>query len=159
MSMIGCFRRLSRTELEELIASPETIFEHLDGVGDSSAMDVDKAWHGIHFLLTGNAWEVEDALGSAVIGGVEIGEDVGYGPARYLTPERVQEVAAALEGLTPEQFVERFDAGALEKNQIYPEIWGEGEGALEYLEEYYKELRSYYLAAAAQGEAMLLYLQ
>lgn len=158
MSMIGCFLRLSQTDLDELIASPETISEHLNIDHDPPGMDVDKAWHGIHFVLAGKAWEGEHPLGSAVIGGIEIGEDVGYGPARYLTRERVQEVAAALELFTAEEFAERFDAEALENNGIYPEIWDEGEEALEYLQNSFEALRAYYLAAAANGEAMLLYL-
>ncbi|MER7284053.1 DUF1877 family protein [Dactylosporangium sp. NPDC000244] len=37
-------------------------------------LDLDKSWHGIHFLLTGTAWEVGDGAGAAVLGGGEIGE-------------------------------------------------------------------------------------
>ena len=43
-------------------------------------------------------------------------------------------------------------------NDIYPDIWEEGNDALDYLLEWYEPLRIYYLDAAAQGNAMLKYL-
>jgi hypothetical protein len=34
-----------------------------------SGLDLDKAWHGIHFLLNGSAWETAAGAGEAVLGG------------------------------------------------------------------------------------------
>jgi Domain of unknown function (DUF1877) len=50
--------------------------------------DLDKAWHGIHYLLTGTAWEGEPPLDFLVRGGRTVGTiEVGYSPARVLTAE------------------------------------------------------------------------
>lgn len=95
MSMIGNFRMSSDSEIQGLLAEPETIEsilypesdEQSDGVNE---MDVDKAWHGIHFLLCGNTWEGEHPLNFVVCGGQYVGDvDVGYGPARvYMSAEK-----------------------------------------------------------------------
>jgi hypothetical protein len=66
----------------------------------SEPLRIDKSWHGIHFLLTGSAWGGKPPLSNAVLGGKEFGQDLGYGPARYLTPDQVKEVAAALDEIT-----------------------------------------------------------
>src|ERR1700722_3238791 len=91
MSMIGTFRRTRDARLDALVSNPDTISDYLAGYPDDAAdageayadLDVDKAWHGLHFLLTGTAWEGAPPLDFIVKGGRQIGDvDVGYGPAR-----------------------------------------------------------------------------
>jgi hypothetical protein len=93
-----------------------------------------------------------------VLGGTEIGDDVGYGPARYLTADEVSAVADALKAMTPQKFGERYDASKLVQNEIYPEIWDDDEDNVGYLTSWYETLRQYYLDAAAKGNGMLKYL-
>src|SRR5687767_14577361 len=53
------------------------------GAGEGLVTDLDKAWHGIHYLLTGTAAEGGKPLDFLVSGGREVGNvDIGYGPAR-----------------------------------------------------------------------------
>ena len=68
MELIG--RRLSAAELRALIDDPSTADGLLYGdVDDDDAempepeLDLDKSWHGVHYLLTGTAWGVGDAGG------------------------------------------------------------------------------------------------
>ncbi len=125
------------------------------------ALDVDKAWHGIHFLLTGDPWEGSPPLMNAVLGGETLGdEDLGYGPARFLTPEEVTELAEALEGWSREKLAARYDPAAMEAAEIYPTgIWeDEGPEALDYVLSYYDELLEFYRQAAARGDAVILYI-
>ncbi len=60
---------------------------------------MDKEWHGIHFLLTGEAWSTDGEYGSVVFGGTEIGPDISYGPARMLTAQQVGEIGSKLQAL------------------------------------------------------------
>src|SRR5215831_2317265 len=63
----------------------------------ASRLSLDKAWHGLHFLLCGQPEPTAGPLGSVILGGTEIGDDdLGYGPARYFEPSEVGEIAAAL---------------------------------------------------------------
>ena len=59
--------------------------------GEGIETDLDKAWHGIHYLLTGTAWAGAEPLNFIVCGGTEVGDiDVGYGPARVFSSNDVK---------------------------------------------------------------------
>jgi len=121
-------------------------------------LDIEKAWHGLHFVLCGVAEEAPPPLGNAVLGGEPLGGDMGYGPCRFLTPEQVSETAQALSGLSVEEFRRRYDAAALDRADIYPRRWGTGPHELDWLADAFVEVSGYFRDAAAAGEAMLLYL-
>lgn len=166
MSMIGNFRALPDEELQALFADPARVEQLLyasffggstNGHGDE--LEVDKAWHGLHFLLTGTAWEGTFPLNFIVVGGEEVGDDLGYGPARGLTSSEVQSIDAALESLTPAELGQRFDAGRMTELQVYPNGWAhDPEGEREYLLEYYTDLRAFVRRTAERGHALLVYL-
>ena len=161
MSMIGNFLQLSPDELAPLVADPSRTeaLIYPDDEEHENSIDVDKAWHGIHYLLTGDSWGGEPPLANAVLGGTEIGDDFGYGPARYLTADEVHAVAVALKDITPDAFRVRYVPAELTKNEIYPEIWSDpDDDAVGYLTTWYETLRDYYIDAAARGHAMLKYL-
>jgi hypothetical protein len=115
-----------------------------------------KAWHGIHFLLSGKAEGGRGPWSDAIMGGTAVGGDMGYGPARILSPAQVAKVAAALQTLAPAAFKKRFDARKLDAAEIYPNDW-EDSGA-EMLEQSYAELRDFYRRAAAQKSAVIIWL-
>lgn len=164
MSMIMMFRRLSDVDLARLREEPELVADYLgedapDGFGPVADLDVDKAWHAIHFLLTGTSWEGEPPLNFVVSGGIELGEDLGYGPARGLTSDEVKSIAAALKAIPPESLRQRFDAAALTSAEIYPQIWDrpqEEDDTQGYVSDYYDQLRTFVLDAAVEGEALLV---
>ena len=129
--------------------------------GEGKQLDLDKAWHGIHFLLCGDAWEGDLPLGFIVSSGTPIGdEDVGYGPARAFSSEQVTEIAEALDAITPESLKARFDRAAFEENGIYPNVWDESPDDCfdQYLLVYYSELKKFVQMANAAGKGILVYL-
>jgi hypothetical protein len=164
MGMVGCFTAIDTETLQKLQADPSLIGDYLypdDGDGEAeNTVDVDKAWHGIHFMLTGRQYGGEEPLALAVLGGEDIGEDMGYGPARWLTAEQVQAVAQALEELSMEQFKARFAPAAMTAANIYPEVIWERDGsdALDYVVENYRLLLGFYQDAAERGDAAILWL-
>jgi len=169
MSMIGCLRRLGDADVARLLAEPALIHHYLDpdaeqseGFGPFVDLEVEKAWHGIQFLLTGTAWAGELPLSFLVSGGVEVGdEDVGYGPARALTSEQVRAIARALARIDEQELRARFDPGAMMKADVYPRIWDrrpEEDDSLGYLVAHYEALREFIAGAAEAGEAMLVYV-
>jgi hypothetical protein len=126
-----------------------------EGLGPE--LDIEKAWHGVHWLLCGIPLEAPPPLGDAVLGGEEVGEDVGYGPARVLDPARVAAVATALRAMSADELAGRFDAVRLDADGVYPAGWSE-HGRREWLREEYSRLRTFYLEAAGEGSAVLLWL-
>jgi hypothetical protein len=160
--MIGNFRRLAATELDALLANPEGISAFLyedDAAQDEEvSLDIDKSWHAIHYLLTGAAWGGTGPLANAVLGGLPIGEEeVGYGPARFIRSIEVAEASQALQGISSEQLWSRFDAKAMREAQIYPDLEG-GDDDRKYVCNYFEDMKKFFAAAAANGDAMILYL-
>lgn len=134
-------------------ALAKTLFESPHDV----ALEMDKEWHGIHYLLTGEPWSAQGILGQVVLGGTEFGSDIGYGPARYLSPRQVSEIAAALKNLSIEQFKSRYAPKAMMKAEIYPTIWKrEGQDGLKWLVSGLARLTEFYSRAAAQGKGVIL---
>src|SRR5687768_10108992 len=108
MSMTGNLRAASNEEIAALRAEPGAIEDFLYGpdpddeefqdrlVAQGDLEYLDKAWHGLHFLLTGSAWEGSPPL-DFLVAGEPIGEEeIGYEPPRAHSSETVAEVAAAL---------------------------------------------------------------
>ncbi|MBX7222555.1 MAG: YfbM family protein [Blastocatellia bacterium] len=159
MSMIGNFVRVPQPTLTGLFKHPEEITNVIYDDGLFPHLDIDKAWHGIHFLLTGSQWEGPEPLCNVVLGGRSIGEvEVGYGPARGLTVDEVQAVSKALQAIPKEDFAQRFQPADLTANDIYPGIWDEGAEALDYLVENYVQLRKFFQTAAKKNEAVIVYI-
>jgi len=126
-------------------------------VGDTE-VDLDKAWHGIHYLLTGSV-ESNGTLASKVImGGEDIGPDRGYGPAQLLKPAEVKAIAQLLEATTPDMLRKRFKPKEMTRVDVYPGvIWDrDGDEALSYVLDYYKKLVAFYKLAAERGQAVIL---
>jgi hypothetical protein len=158
--MIGHYYRVTPERLDELKEDPCRVPDviYSPDTEEQSHLDIDKSWHAIHFLLTGSVWEGDLPWRNVVLGGTILGEDLGCGPARYLTPEEVREVSAALEQVPPQELVARYDAERLTEANVYPQIWQEGEVARTYLQDYYQQLYTFFCIAARQGEAVLTYL-
>jgi hypothetical protein len=161
MSMIGNYRRVSRDRLAALQADPSRVRPFLyEGKPPPGVhIDLDKAWHAIHFLMNGQTWEGTGPLFDAVLGGETLGqEDVGYGPARFLTPEEVKVTAQALNEVSASDLLEKFDAQELNDNNIYPGYWTGKEIDHQYVRENFVRLVEFFRSAAQSDDALLLYI-
>ena len=116
----------------------------------SHSVTLDKAWHGLHYLLCGKLEPAPGPLGQAVFGGSEIGENRGYAPARYLVPSQVAEIAGALQSPGLERELHgRFDGEAMTQLRIDPSVWETDDH--DWLIEAFRTLRDFY-AAASEAE-------
>ncbi|ADU09533.1 YfbM family protein [Micromonospora aurantiaca] len=155
MGMVFTARRLSGAELATVLADPDTVGTLFQGGPDE--LDLDKAWHGLHYLLTGTTYEIRGDAGPAIVGGEPIGPDLGMGPARLLMPDAVRTVAAGLDAVDDATLRARFDPEAMSEAEIYPHIWDDGDDEFDgYLLPYFTALRDFYRDAAASGDAVLL---
>src|SRR4030088_163761 len=108
--MIGNLRPASDAEIEHLLDNPSDITRFLYGAeaGERERVVLNKAWHAIHFALTGSRLDGDEPLNFLVSEGTPVGEvDVGFGPARVLTSQQVRSLAAALAALEPEDAAPR----------------------------------------------------
>ena len=162
MGMTASFASITPAELEELrcdaSSASDLLFERVAADNLASGVDIDKSWAAIHFMLTGSQWGGAEPELLPVMGGTEIGADIGYGPARYLTPAQVEAAHGVLNALPSAELKKRFIPAKLEEADIYPSgIWlDEGTDGFEYIEHWYEQLRQFYAAAARNGNAVLL---
>ena len=102
------------------------------GAGAHTVLSLDKAWHGVHYVLCG---EVEP------------------GPPRYFTAAQVAEVSQALSRPDLEsQAAARFDAARMSQLKIYP---GWRPSDAEWVIDSFRRLRDFYSDAAGKGRAMV----
>ncbi len=161
MSMIGNFFAIEEAKAKELMSNPDTIEDFIyseeSPIEDSEDfLDIDKSWHGIHFLLTGDVWEGAPPERDVILGGEALGEDVGYGPARFLSTEEVKNVHNYLSTLESNTLKENYNPEELEKNEIYPNGWGEED--YDYLAGYFEDLKKFYEKASNENKMVIQYL-
>src|SRR6478609_11842389 len=99
MSMIGHLLRVTKPELDEYLKDSSllesSIYDEETDEENPNLVDLDKSWDGILFLLTGqNVVNTDHPLAKVLFSGQLIDEeqDLGYGPAHYLTPEQVKDL-------------------------------------------------------------------
>jgi hypothetical protein len=155
-SMIWRAVAVDSFKFEQIKKNPEVLAQLLFSESDQ-AISLEKDWHGIHYLLTGTAWDVKGEAGQAILGGTEFGDDLGYGPARMLTPGQVRAIAEALAKNSPKSLSARYNPEAMTTLEIYPSVWNrEGPQALESLLNSYRALVAFYRRAAEKGQIVVV---
>ena len=117
---------------------------------------LEKYWHELHYLLTGKTGDAPAPLGDAILGGTPIGDDLGYGPARFLAPEEVRAVSFALANVSKEELAQRCAEQTPEFQQAHGFL---GEDGLEDALYFFDLLVRYYAESAERGNAVLLYIR
>jgi len=159
MGMYFAIRAVDPSQIDGLVSDPNSFAPATTHTTNSTSLSLEKAWHGLHFLLTGSAWEGDLPFAFLLQGGDPIGEDLGYGPARVFSPAKVAEIDAAISAISEEALWSRFDAGRMSAEGIYPQIWDEPEADLreEYLG-YFRVMKTLIQKAHADGQALVLIL-
>jgi hypothetical protein len=142
----------------------ESAEDHLDaprGPGQARAeLDLDKSWHALHYLFTGTAWQGEEPACFLVQGGTVLGEDADEERLpRVLSRPQVAAFATFLRALDADELMRRFDPARMTAIEIYPEIWSrheERDQTLAYVLENFSTLRAFVLAAAADGDRLVV---
>jgi hypothetical protein len=159
--MIGNVRPASDAEIERLLAEPGAITRFLYGAESAKRerLDLDKAWHAIHFVLNGTRLGGDPPLDFLVSEGTPIGDvDVGFGPARALSSDAVRHLADALEPIEPREFEQRVNLHQLEEMAIYPGGWQRDGLDVNYVVNNYRALRDLIGRAARDGLGLILYI-
>ncbi len=162
MSMIFNILRVAEIELESYLQNSALLEERLDKMeeGDTSLVDIDQSWEGILFLLTGqNLEQLDHPLGKALFSNqvLDQQQDLGYGPAQYLTPDQVKELNQKLTAISTEDFRKGFDSEKMSEIGVHPNIWTH-ESALDYLSEYFESIQEAFALASKNDEAVITFL-
>jgi len=161
--MIGNLLRVSKSELEDFLKDSSLLEKKIydDETGNGNLADIDKSWDGIIFLLTGQGLATaEHNLLRVLFSGQIIDEeqDLGYGPAHYLTPEQVDELNNEISIITLTDLKQKFNPEKMTELEVYPSIWDEGDDAFDYLADGFTTLQNVFASAAKNGEAVITFL-
>lgn len=162
--IIGFLKRLSPITITETAPEPEP-----SANGDTSSgprahdeVDLDKAWHGLHFLFTGASDGDDEPACYLLTGGEDVGEDEWGDPvARMLSPDKVRSFGGFLNGFDRESLTARFDPARMTELEIYPDaIWerDKRDDALGYLLENFEALRAFVARAADSGDSVVVHV-
>ncbi len=166
MGMVLVMRADNDSKIKELLKNPQSIEDFCEcdeqDCSAESVLDLDKSWHGIHYLLTGDPQGGKEPLCYLLSSGAEIGDiDVGYGPARALTSMQIANFNDALRKIDEAEFRSRFDPQTMMKKKIYPTIWDRPpsqDDTLGYLCEYFSELKTFLQRAKDKQHGMVIWL-
>lgn len=126
--------------------------------GKGASLSIDKAWHGVHYLLCGKVEPGSDLASQAVMGGTEVGDDLGYGPARYFDAAEVANLATELSRPTLEaEMTARWDPAQMATLGIYPGQFLAGDQ--QWLMDAFRQLRQFYVDASAGKLAVVTCLE
>jgi hypothetical protein len=161
MAMIANLRPATDSDIERLLANPAEITRYLYGSGADSCerLELQKAWHAIHYALNGSRLGGDAPLNFLVSEGTPVGEiDVGYGPARIFTSEQVRRLASELILIAPEEVGRRVDLQRFDAEGIYPGNWQSNGYDANYVVDNYRNMRDLVARAASQGLGLILYI-
>ncbi|WP_327436421.1 MULTISPECIES: YfbM family protein [unclassified Streptomyces] len=164
MSMNGEYLRVTPAQLDRAVKDPEWAWDLVEEIQDTEAegepapaearhFTTHQTWHLLGFLLQRSAFPVDVVHGEEPIAT----DDWGYGPPRYLTPERVRLAADTLHRTTYGRLIQDVDPSELSKAEVYPLIW-DSPASLEWASDLFTPLTEFFQGAASAGHAMLIWI-
>lgn len=125
---------------------------------DADTLTLDKAWHGIHYLLTGSVWEGDAPLDFLLHGGEPLAEEEDDPVPRLLEQNELRQTDAALAQVDADLLRRRYDPHAMRQQGVYPDIWDEGEAALAYCLQHVELMKAFVARTARQDRSMVIFI-
>ena len=158
MGMIWVAYRRDRLYADALIADHELIEDLLESDDDVTSVDIDKAWHGVHWLLTGSAEPGNTIASDVIFGGQPVG-DPEEEMIQVIAEPRVARIKTYLAELDEASLRARFDPQAMIQADVYPTgIWDEPDLLEEYLLPAVQQLKEFYSTAERADEVVIVTL-
>ncbi|CZR98590.1 hypothetical protein CDFC105_73818 [Clostridioides difficile] len=162
MGMIGCYIRISEENVLKLQQAEDNLQGLVFGdMDEDNTISIDKAWHAIHFTLTGCPFGGEDdnIFSKLVMSGNVFMEIDGEPPAMLITANDVKKLSEAMDSLEEQQFREKFNISEMLENNIYPVMDDENEEEFfDYVWANLIELKKFIEEAANDRQAVIFYI-
>jgi uncharacterized protein DUF1877 len=154
--VLGLILRLLPIRIEEVDPSAPLP----DPPGDD-VLDLEKSWHGLHFLFTGSAQDAPLPNGFLISGGFDLESEDDDSTPRLLDATQVREIDMFLQSLTRDELTRRYDARRMTELEIYPDvIWmrdtNADHSARDHLLDAFDELQSFVAVTHERGQAIVV---
>ena len=152
--ILGFLLRLTPVTIHE--ADPNSMDEDF-GIDPERHIDLEKDWHGLHFLFTGTSDGGRPPACYMVKGGEDL-DDEGFG--RAIRPQHVKYFAEFLDELTHEILTKRYDPRRMVELDIYPGGWENDPDSrrLPELLKCFDDVKVFVKGAAAAGDGMVIHI-
>lgn len=124
---------------------------------DAITTDIDKAWQGLSYILTGSDFSDGSLIGKALFGETVVNED----EYMAITPkESIAAIMEALDAVDIKSKIAEADFAEMNRRDIYPAIWEENdrEDVTEYLLDNFLSLKEFYREAQKKHLNVLVLL-
>jgi len=165
MGMVVILLRVTESQLDEYLRDSSALENRItneDIYHDNTSLNIDKAWDGSIYLLTGqNYWNATHPLASALFSGqlIDKDQDLGLGPAHYRLPSQVKQLNGVVSTITEADLRERYQPNRMAEMKVYPDIWDQDQiDAFDYLKNYFKLFQAFYNLAAIDHNALITML-
>jgi hypothetical protein len=157
--MIGNLLRVTPNELENYLKKSSLLEDRIyaDDFTDPNLLDLDKAWEGIFYLLNGFDYLNAEETALPIIWSFAVGncidpeQDLGYGPAYYLSVEEVKQLTLVLDKISSEAFRQRFITSNMQEEAgIYSDY--------EYLQEVFNSMKDFLIKASNDGQFIISFV-
>lgn len=146
--------------------SVDMLFDELGKIDDEQSADLDKAWDGLHFLITGYDSDDSDnhqksernlLIYQAFFGKDVLNEclEVAVG---YIDNNTVKRAALELEKTDIDALLDDVDFKKFSEKELYPDIWDEADSEFlkDYLKENFAELLEFYQKIAKNNQSAII---
>lgn len=125
----------------------------MKNLSESMSINLDKAWHGLHYLFSGVSGDAPLPQGFLLSGGKALGRG-----SRLVEPEQAREFGIFVRSLQLPSLRSHFQPAEMHALQIYPDIIWERDGndALEWLLEFFDLLPPFFRDIEAEGHGYVL---
>lgn len=162
MGMIGCYTKISEENVFKLQQAEENLQDFVfEDSNENSTINIDKAWHAIHFTLTGCPFggDEDNIFSKLVLSGNILMEIDGEFPVMLITANDVKKLSKAMNSLEEQEFRKRFNINEMLENNIYPVMNDEGEDDFfEYVWANLIELKRFIQEASDDGQAVIFFI-
>ncbi|MEG3147004.1 DUF1877 family protein [Sphingomonas sp. RT2P30] len=150
MGMVAYLRPATSEEVAALAADPDLLASFMFE-GEGGTIDFDKAWHALHFMLTGNSGRTDSPASILATDDEHLlgTDEFGLGGYWLILPQQVKAFATELAGITDDDLAGRFDPTAMVDQHVYlSDMFAEeGSDALPYIMQGIPALRELTLKA------------
>ena len=157
MGMIGKFMAVDYQDLEAILSGEKSILS----LENELAVDIDKAWQAIGYLVCGSLFDTDDAPMCYVVpmmGENVIESEMDFG-AFYLTAEQVREANDYLLALDEEAIKASYDFETMVQDEVYPISEEEDKDEFfQYVYHHFLNLKAFYKLASQQEKAVVFYI-
>ncbi len=159
MSMTTFIYAPTESEIHFVLRDSDARWRFFNTGNKSTPMlDLDKSWQGLHYLLTGSAWDGEPPTGFLINGGELI--DLQMTSARVFWPKQVADIDEMLTSVTEDGLRRKFEPKAMMQEQVYPEIWDRDprkDDTLAWLISNFQELKQFVSSARSRGACLVVH--